>query len=166
MEAARGSEYGPGRQGAKASAGRTLAQGFCTVTGLVLVAVGVLGFFLGGGDFTTGPGVSGEPLIVFEVNGWHNLVHLASGAFLLLMAAKPATAVTGALAFGLVYVVVTVWGFIDGNDIATIAPVNAPDNFLHLALAVVAILVGVSAGGLIGSARRGAEATSEAPGRA
>ena len=159
MEAARGSEYGARRQGAKEGAGRTLAQAFCLVTGLVLIAVGVLGFFFGGGGFTTGPGVSGEPFIVFEVNGWHNIVHLASGAFLLLMAAKPATAITGALAFGAIYVVVTVWGFVDGNDIATIAPVNAPDNFLHLVLAVVAILIGVSAGGLVGSARRGGAAT-------
>ncbi len=166
MEAARGSEYGARRQGAKEGAGRTLAQGFCLVSGLVLIAVGVLGFFFGGGDFTTGPGVNGEPFIVFEVNGWHNIVHLASGAFLLLMAAKPATAITGALAFGVIYVVVTVWGFVDGNDIATIVPINAPDNFLHLALAVVAILIGVSAGGLVGSARRSPEATSHAPGRA
>ncbi len=159
MEAATGSEHGARRQGAKEGAGRTLAQAFCLVTGLVLIAVGVLGFFFGGGDFTTGAGVSGEPLIVFEVNGWHNLVHLASGAFLLLVAAKPGTAITGALAFGVIYVVVTVWGFVDGSDIATIVPINAPDNFLHLALAVVAILIGVAAGGLAGSARRSPGAT-------
>lgn len=86
MEAARESEHGAGHQGAKEGAGRALAQAFCLVTGLVLIAVGVLGFFFGGGDFTSGSGVSGAPFIVFEVNGWHNIVRLASGAFLLLMA--------------------------------------------------------------------------------
>ncbi len=159
MEAAQGSGADARREGAKEGAGRTLAQAFCLVTGLVLVAVGVLGFLFGGNDFTTGPGVSGEPFIVFEVNGWHNIVHLATGAFLLLMAAKPATAITGALIFGVVYLAVTVLGFIDGDDLLTLAPVNTPDNFLHLALAVVAILIGVSAGGLVGSARRGSQAT-------
>jgi len=128
------------------------------VTGLVLIAVGVLGFFFGGSGFSVGPAVSGQPFIIFEVNGWHNIVHLASGALLLLVAAKPATAITGALVFGVVYVVVTLWGFIDGNDILSIVPVNTADNFLHLALAVVALLVGLTAGGLVGSARRGPEA--------
>lgn len=158
MESATGGGAGAGREGAKAKAGRTLAQTFCLVTGLVLIAVGVLGFFFGGSGFNVGPAVSGQPFIIFEVNGWHNIVHLASGALLLLVAAKPATAITGALVFGVVYVVVTLWGFIDGNAIANIVPVNTADNFLHLALAVVALLVGLSAGGLVGSARRGPEA--------
>lgn len=158
MESATGGGAGARREGAKEGAGRTLAQAFCLVTGLVLIAVGVLGFFFGGSGFSSGPAVSGQPFIIFEVNGWHNIVHIASGAFLLLVAAKPAPAITGALAFGAIYVVVTVWGFIDGNDIANIVPVNTADNILHLALAVVALLIGVSAGGLVGSARRGPEA--------
>jgi len=155
MESATGGGAGAS---AKGRAGRTLAQTFCLVTGLVLIAVGVLGFFFGGSGFSVGPAVSGQPFIIFEVNGWHNIVHLASGALLLLVAAKPATAITGALVFGVVYVVVTLWGFIDGNDILSIVPVNTADNFLHLALAVVALLVGLTAGGLVGSARRGPEA--------
>ncbi len=143
------------REGAKEGAGRTLAQGFCLLTGLVLIAVGVLGFFFGGRAFTTGPGVSGANFIIFEVNGWHNVIHIATGAFLLLMAASASTAIAGALIFGVLYVAVTVLGFIDGDDLLTVAPVNTADNFLHLVLAVVAIVIGVAAGGLMGSARRG-----------
>jgi Domain of unknown function (DUF4383) len=143
------------REGVKEGAGRTLAQVFCLVTGLVLIAVGVLGFFFGGAEFTTGRGVSGENFIVFEVNGWHNVIHIASGALLLLLAVSARTAITGALLFGVVYLGVTVLGFIDGDDLVTIAPVNTADNFLHLALAVVAIVIGAAAGGLMGSARRG-----------
>lgn len=147
-----GGEDAARRQGAKEGAARTLAQAFCLVTGIVLIAVGVLGFFFGSAAFTTGPGVSGEEFIVFEVNGWHNVVHIATGAFLVFMAAAPATAITGALVFGVVYVVVTVWGFIDGDDVAALIPINVADNFLHLALALVAILIGVSAGGMKRSA--------------
>lgn len=147
------------REGAKEGAGRTLAQAFCLVTGIVLIAVGVLGFFFGGSDFTAGPGVSGENFIVFEVNGWHNVVHIATGAFLVLMAASATTAITGALVFGVVYVAVTVLGFVDGDDLVTLAPVNTADNFLHLALAVVAIVIGAAAGGLRGSTRGSPAAT-------
>jgi len=32
---------------------------------------------------------------------------------------------------------VTIWGFIDGNDVLTIVPVNPGDNVLHLLLALV-----------------------------
>jgi hypothetical protein len=155
MEAATGPGDAGRKQGAKEGAARTLAQTFCLVTGIVLIAVGVLGFIFGSPDFTVGPGVSGEEFIVFEVNGWHNIVHLATGAFLLFMAAKPASAITGALVFGVLYVVVTIWGFVDGSDIATIVPINTADNFLHLVLALVALAVGLSAGGLAGSARSG-----------
>jgi|SRR5215210_6821472 len=147
------------REGAKEGEARTLAVGFCLVTGLALFAVGVLGLLFGGRDFSTGPGVSGANFIVFEVNGWHNVVHIATGTFLLLMAVSARTAIPGALIFGVVYVAVTVLGFIDGDDLVTIAPVNMADNYLHLALAAVAILIGAAAAALRGSARRGSAGT-------
>lgn len=140
------------RSGVKEGAARTLAQTACLALGATLIAAGILGFFFGGNDFNTGSGVQGEEFIVFAVNGWHNIVHLASGAFLVLMAPKAKSAVTGLLVFGIVYVVVVVWGFIDGNDIANLLPINTADNWLHVALAVVALAVAVSAGGLARSA--------------
>lgn len=152
MEAAHGRHAGGGADKKEAGA-RTLAQVFCLVTGIVLIVVGVLGFFVNS-DFSAGPGVSGDELIVFEVNGWHNIVHIVTGAFLLFMAAAARTAVIGALAFGVLYVVVTVYGFIDGNDFLTLVPINTPDNFLHLALALLAIGVGLSAGGLAAASAR------------
>jgi hypothetical protein len=151
LEAASGAA-GPADPDAQRKPARTLAQTFCLVTGIVLVVVGVIGFFVNS-TFTAGPGVSGEELILFEVNGWHNVVHLAKGAFLVVMAASARTAITGALAFGVLYVVVTIYGFIDGDDFLTI-PINLADNFLHLALALLAIAVGLSAGGLGGAAAR------------
>jgi hypothetical protein len=154
MEAAGGSGETGRRAGAKEGAARTLAQTFCLVTGIVLIAVGVLGFIFGGQSFSTGNPPAAEPFIVFDVNGWHNIVHLATGAFLVFMAATARTAVTGALIFGVIYVVVTVWGFIAQTDILTIIPINTADNFLHLALAIVALAVAFAAGGLAGAARR------------
>jgi len=139
---------------AKEGAARTLAQTTCLLLGGVLIAVGVLGFIFGGTGFNAGTGVDGEEFIIFEVNGWHNIVHLATGAFLLLMAPKAKAAVTGLLVFGVVYAVVTVWGFIDGNDVLNLVPVNTADNVLHLALTAAALVVAISAGGLAKSAGR------------
>ncbi len=143
-------------------AGRTLAQTFCLVAGATLIVVGLLGFVIGGSGFDTGSGVNGDDLIIFEVNGWHNLVHIASGAFLLLGARDGRTAATVATAFGVVYAIVTVYGFVDGNDILGLLPIDAADNVLHLVLTLAALGIGLSAGGLMGSrgATRGGTSTT------
>ncbi|HYZ09055.1 MAG TPA: DUF4383 domain-containing protein [Pseudonocardiaceae bacterium] len=142
------------RAGIKEGAGRTLAQVSCLVGGAVLIAVGVLGFFFGGSDFTTGADLQGQNFIVFEVNGWHNVVHIATGAFLVLMAATAGAAVAGLLIFGVAYLAVTVLGFIDGNDVVNLIPVNPADNWLHVALTIAALLIAVVSGGLLASGRR------------
>jgi hypothetical protein len=141
-------------------AGRTLAQTFCLAFGITLVAVGVLGFAFGGTNFDIGAGVEGEEFIVFEVNGWHNLVHIASGLLLLAAAPNGRMAASTAIGFGLVYALVTVWGFIDGNDVFGLIPVNTADNFLHLALTVAALFAGLASRGLID---RGAQSREHPP---
>jgi hypothetical protein len=47
-------------------------------------------------------------LISFEVDGWHNLVHLASGVFLLAMMGRHDITRLAAVSFGAIYGVVTV----------------------------------------------------------
>lgn len=121
---------------------RSIAQWFCIVVGATLVLVGLLGF-IADSSFDTGSSVSGDDLIVFEVNGWHNLVHIASGAFLLAMAGRHSTARTAALAFGAIYAVVTVIGLIDGNDVIGLIPVDAADNVLHILLTIAALGAGL-----------------------
>ena len=127
--------------------GRSLAQWFCLIVGITLVVVGILGFFAEpkfdtatGGD--PGP-LDGEKLILFEVNGWHNVVHIASGLFLLAFSARHAAARTAALAFGVIYGIVTVIGLADGVDVLGLFPVNPADNVLHILLAVAAIAAGI-----------------------
>ncbi len=142
------------RAGVKEGAGRTLAQVSCLVGGALLIAVGVLGFFFGGSDFALGDNVEGQNFIIFEVNGWHNVVHIVTGAFLVLMAITAGSAIAGLLIFGLVYLVVTVWGFLEGNDILNLISINPADNWLHLALTAAALLIALISGGLLGSARR------------
>jgi len=116
--------------------GKSPAEWYCVLAGAALLVAGVWGFFLGDLGFNSGTSLEGpEVWGLFEVNGWHTIVHVASGLVLLAAAAKLGTARVTALAFGLVYAVVAVWGFIDGNDVANVLPVNAADNILHAGLA-------------------------------
>jgi hypothetical protein len=135
--------------------GRTPAQWYCLLAGAALLLAGVFGF-VADATFDTSMTVDPEPggnangalqgdsFLGFEVNGWHNLVHLLSGAVLLLAARGRGSAKTVALAFGVVYGVVTVIGLIDGNDVLGLIPVNAADNVLHLALSAVGILAALA----------------------
>jgi Domain of unknown function (DUF4383) len=119
--------------------GRTPAQWFSYIFGSVLVLVGLLGFLVDS-TFDTGQPLDGDDLFgVFEINGIHNTVHILSGLFLLALAGKRKTARTGALAFGVIYGIVTLIGLIDGKDVLSLFPVNPYDNVLHIALTVAAI---------------------------
>lgn len=121
--------------------GRTPAQWFCIIVGAVLVLAGLLGFAFDATFDTVSDGnaLNGNTLLGLEINGWHNLVHIASGLFLLAMSPKRSTAKTGAILFGVIYAVVTIIGFVDGEDIFGLFPVNAADNVLHLVLAIAGI---------------------------
>lgn len=100
------------------------------VLGVVFVLIGLLGF------------VNDPVLGLFEVNVLHNLIHLVSGILLLVYAGK-SSAKTLALVLGIVYALVTVLGFLMDN-ILGILPVNMADNLLHLVLAAVLLVVGLS----------------------
>jgi hypothetical protein len=128
------------RDGAASRAGeRTPAQWYCLIFGATLLLVGVIGFFADAG-FDVGSDIDGDKLLgIFEVSGIHNLIHIASGALLLATAPKRATARAAALGFGVVYLLVTIIGFIQGDNVLGIIPVNSADNFLHVAISLLAI---------------------------
>jgi hypothetical protein len=112
------------------------ARLYAMVVGVVLVAAGVIGFFYES-SFTSDASVRGSVFGLLDVNGWHNVVHIATGLLGILAARKLATARTYCLIFGIVYLVVCIWGFVVGNDgsVLGIVPVNNADNVLHLLLA-------------------------------
>ncbi|HEV3000879.1 MAG TPA: DUF4383 domain-containing protein [Solirubrobacteraceae bacterium] len=123
--------------------GRTPAQWFCLLAGAALLLAGILGF-IADATFDAGGELQGDSFLGFEVNGWHNLVHVASGLLLLSAFGRRATARTVALVFGALYAIVTLIGLIDGNDVVELLPVNAADNVLHLVLSAAAILAALA----------------------
>ena len=122
---------------------RTPAQLYALLFGIVLLAVGILGF-IADSSFGTGSNVEGSDFIIFEVNGWHNIVHILSGLLGLALARRRDTARAYALGFGAVYLVVTIWGFVTGDQVLWLIPVDAADNVLHLLIAAAGLAAGFS----------------------
>jgi uncharacterized protein (DUF697 family) len=125
---------------------RSPAQLYALVIGLTLVVAGIAGFFYSA-SFSTGDGTERDAVLgILDVNGWHNLVHIASGAIGLAVAASYGGARTYALGLGAVYLLITVLGFIagDGEELFNLIPVNTEDNFLHLLIGIAGIGAGLA----------------------
>jgi Domain of unknown function (DUF4383) len=123
----------------------TPASLYAGLIGATLAVAGVIGFFYSS-SFGS-PGSVDAVLGVLDVNAWHNLVHLLSGVVgVLAFASGPRAARTYALAFGAIYVVVAIWGFIigGGESILGFIPVNDEDNVLHAVLGVLGIGAGLA----------------------
>jgi hypothetical protein len=125
------------------------ARLYAGLVGAVLVGAGIIGFF-----YSSAFGSPGETDAVFgilDVNGWHNVVHIATGALgLLAYSAGASASRTYALGLGTVYVAVAVWGFIigDGEAILGFIPVNTEDNVLHLVIGLTGLLAGAASPGV------------------
>ena len=125
---------------------RSPAQVYALVIGATLVVAGILGFFYSA-SFGTGDGTERDAVLgILDVNGWHNLVHLASGVVGLLVARSYDGSRAYALGFGAVYLVVTLLGFIagDGEEIFNLIPVNTEDNVLHLLIGIAGVGAGLA----------------------
>jgi len=118
----------------------TPASLYAGLIGAVLLVAGIIGFFYSA-SFGS-PGNVDAVLGILDVNAWHNLIHIASGVLgLLAFTSGPRASRTYALAFGAVYIVVAIWGFIIGNheSILGFVPINTEDNILHLILGVLGL---------------------------
>jgi hypothetical protein len=120
--------------------GSSPARLYAVLIGGVLVVAGIIGFFYSA-SFGS-PGKVDAVFGILDVNGWHNVVHIATGALGLAVAGYAARQYS--LGLGVVYVVIAVWGFIIGSheSILGFFPVNTEDNFLHLILGVLGIGAG------------------------
>jgi hypothetical protein len=133
--------------------GASLVQTFAAVVGAVFLVVGIAGFIPGltsnFGDITfAGNDSRAELLGVFQVSILHNLVHLAFGVLGLVASRTASASRLFLIGGGIVYLVLTLYGaVIDKASDANFVPLNTADDWLHLALGVGMIALGVAAGG-------------------
>jgi hypothetical protein len=125
---------------------RSPAQVYALVIGATLTVAGIAGFFYNA-SFGSGNGTSRDAVLgILDVNGWHNVVHIASGAVGLLVARSYGGSRAYALLFGALYLVVALLGFLagNGNEIVNLIPVNTEDNFLHLLIGIAGVGAGMA----------------------
>lgn len=125
------------------------ARLYCLLVGAVLVVAGIIGFFYEA-SFASGDSIRSDDVFgILSVNGWHNLVHIAIGAVLLLTAGSAARG--AALVVGVLYIVLCVLGFIatsnngigfvaENDTLLKLVPVNNEDNVLHLILGITGVI--------------------------
>ena len=104
-------------------------QTWAKVIGVILLLVGILGFFMGDSVFGLG------------VNTLHNIVHLVTGAIFAwagFSASAPAKKVNTWL--GVIYVLVGIVGFFALQDLLML---NTADNGLHIVIGVVSVAIGM-----------------------
>src|SRR5215510_10957759 len=122
------------------------AQVYALVFGFTLVAAGIIGFFYTA-SFDTGNGIERDAVLgILDVNGWHNIVHIATGAIGLAVAASYGGSRGYALGLGAVYILVAAAGFIagNGNELLNLIPINTEDNVLHLLIGIAGIFAGLA----------------------
>jgi hypothetical protein len=125
---------------------RSPAQVYALVFGVVLVAAGVLGFFYEA-SFSTGDDAEAEKVLdILAVNGWHNLIHIATGVVGLAVAGSYANARLYALGFGAIYVALGIIGLLMDNPdlLLDFVPINDEDNVLHLLIGVAGLGAGLA----------------------
>ena len=132
------------------------AKLYATLVGGVLVVAGIIGFFYSA-SFGS-PGEVDDVAGLFGVNGWHNLVHVLSGAVGLLVAGFAARRY--AFWLGIAYLGLALWGFVLGGGAHLVLgffPVDTEDNFLHLALGLLGV------GAALGTPKERREPPAERP---
>lgn len=111
-----------------------MARSFSLVLGVLLLVMGLWGIVTGG---------HAHNLMFFGVNATHNLVHLLSGALAIgASLGGERYAKLYCLAFGTVYGLVAILGFVNVGAVVTLLNLNMADNLLHLAIAAVCLIVG------------------------
>ncbi|TWP53656.1 DUF4383 domain-containing protein [Lentzea tibetensis] len=129
---------------------RNPVQGAAAGVGAVFLLVGVLGFIPGiTTDYESmtfaGPESGAMLLGLFHVSILHNVVHLLFGVAGLAMARTASGARGFLIGGGAIYLVLWLYGLVvDKASEANFVPLNGADDWLHLALGIGMIGLGVA----------------------
>jgi ABC-type transport system involved in multi-copper enzyme maturation permease subunit len=128
----------------------TPVQKGALIVGIVFLLVGIMGFIPGvttGLDTLQFAGHESEAMLlgIFQVSILHNLVHLLFGVLGIALARTASASKAYLVGGGIIYAVLWIYGlfFGHGDHAANFVPLNNADNWLHLALAVGMIALGL-----------------------
>jgi hypothetical protein len=124
-----------------AGRGRTVPEVLALAFGAVYLLVGIIGFFVTGFDNFAGNEQHEMLIGLFMINPLHNIAHILVGIAGLLLARTLAGARTyGWLLAGL-YAALFVYGLIAVGKSWDFLNINAGDNVLHIATALVGLVI-------------------------
>jgi len=123
---------------------RTPAQWYAMLVGAVLAAAGVIALITGSTDFGTVAAGAGQNFIIWNVSGWETILYMGLGGVGILAASRVDGARSFALLSGAVFAAMAVWGFIDGDDVASIFAVDTTDNITYAALGALGLVIGLA----------------------
>lgn len=124
----------------------TTIQKLAAVFGVVFIIVAIVGFIAPGGMAMqpTDPATAAKVLGMFPVNLLHNIVHLLFGIWGLAASRSWAGSKQFFIWAGAIYLVLTIAGFLSPSGFG-IVPLGGADIGLHCVLAIVMLLIGVTA---------------------
>ena len=129
-----------------ARTGRTPAQTFALVFGVVYLAVGIIGFAVTGFDGWFSESFN-EELLIFPLNPAHNIVHLLIGAVWLWSSRTAATARMANVGIGIAYLAVFLLGLLGALKWLAIDSGINPDQLLHVGTGLLAVYFGTAGSG-------------------
>jgi hypothetical protein len=106
-----------------------MAKMYCQWIGVILLALGIVGFLT-------------PELLTLHFTLLHNVIHLVSGAILAYLGFTGTAVRIGAQAFGIIYTLVAVLGFVQGTTVLGLFPVNTLYNVIHLVVGLAGIWAG------------------------
>ena len=119
--------------------GKTWPELLALAFGAVYTLVGIIGFFITGFDNFFGH--TDETLLVFDINPAHNVVHILIGVAGLLLARTLSGARTYGWLLAVGYGAAFLYGLFAVNADWDFLNLNWADNFLHLATAIVGVVI-------------------------
>jgi hypothetical protein len=120
------------------------AQWYAAVVGVFLLALGILSLIIDTGGWGGVGNVSDQPqFIIWATSGWTCIFWIVMGALGLFALTRADRARTYALVAGVVFAVVAIWGFIDGNNVFGIFAADTTNNITHAIIAGLGLLIGL-----------------------
>ncbi|PZS08967.1 MAG: DUF4383 domain-containing protein [Solirubrobacterales bacterium] len=125
---------------------QNIARPIAVLLGAIYLGAGIIGFVVTG--FSGFVSSGGAVLLFFHLNIFHNLVHIAIGALLLVASRIPDVNITHGILFGvgILYVAAVLLGALNALPIIAVHGIGDPDNELHLVSALTAL-----GGGFLGA---------------
>ncbi|RBY92405.1 DUF4383 domain-containing protein [Blastococcus sp. TBT05-19] len=120
--------------------GKTVPEILGLAFGAIYLLVGIVGFFITGfDDFFAHD--SGDMLLFFEINGMHNVVHILIGIAGLALSQTLAGARTYGWLLAVGYGAAFVYGLLAIGKEWDFLSINGADNVLHIATALVGLVI-------------------------